>query len=575
MSLTSNFDFAVELEIDIVKQIFHLAFKSEDLFPHNVGPFILNLSGQQVSVKVRVLDDDDRPADLSFKDDKHILFSFPFEMTVETPGAPDPSLTRITMEARVNIPGKLDNWNDGTSDLLGINFADVTDADVEIVSLEGLPTIDITNIAASIHSKYDVVPHTYSDGANVLIVYDDTRDGSLMPPNLATPFDITPTLETVSGTNYVKVIMPIHVHVPQAFYDSYGKITFHRTITTTDTTITLDMTTEPLDASLKTTIDLDTFSPVKSTIIGLLQPRAVAAIAGFGVITEPAFSDAAARTLLKQQIAAYIKQRKYPVYTPQSGDPTQPLTTPVGFLLVAPGVLAILMNRRDSSVADSAPDDFLGTNQLGMAVGRAKVDEIIRGVINAQFPDLAGGGQEIHTSQGSGTLTELNVEPADAGQNGQTAGHLWTTGKVTVHIDCWPDPHVSFEGPIFIDTTLTRTDDACTLTTTGRAGDFDVDQSCCDVFMDLMIPIVGWIVLGITEHLINEVGGELISDIASRQSKIIHPIPPAVNGVAQVSACLTGLTITSGGFIFPGEVSVRRLSTSFEDLADSHHLPGP
>ena len=41
---------------------------------------------------------------------------------------------------------------------------------------------------------------------------------------------------------------------------------------------------------------------------------------------------------------------KYPVYSPDSGDPSRPIGTPVGFLLPADGVLAVLLNRRDSSV---------------------------------------------------------------------------------------------------------------------------------------------------------------------------------------------------------------------------------
>ena len=107
MSLTANFDFCVELGIEQVKEIFHLAFKSEDRYPHNVGPLTRDFTGHQVTINVRVLDDDDRPADLSFQDDKHILFSFPFDLTAETPDSPDPSLSRVTLQVQVDIPAKL------------------------------------------------------------------------------------------------------------------------------------------------------------------------------------------------------------------------------------------------------------------------------------------------------------------------------------------------------------------------------------------------------------------------------------------------------------------------------------
>ena len=112
MNLTSNFDIAVELGIDSVKQIFHLAFKSEDLFPHNIGPIDANVFGQAVQVSITVLDDMTNPADLSFQDPTHILFSIPFQMAVQVPGSPDPSLSEINMQAVISVPGLLTSWPD-------------------------------------------------------------------------------------------------------------------------------------------------------------------------------------------------------------------------------------------------------------------------------------------------------------------------------------------------------------------------------------------------------------------------------------------------------------------------------
>ncbi len=574
MNLTSNFDFAVELGIASVKEIFHLAFKSEDIYPHNVGPISLTLSGQPATIYVRALDDLTDPADLSFRDEKHILFSIPFEITAELPEAPDPSLLHITMKSRAEIPGKLDTWPEGGTDVLGINFADVTPSDVGIPVIEGLPAMGIGNIMAAIHAKYDQVQHTYTLGENVLVVYDDARDPFLSPPNMATPNEIQGALVNAGGKTYVKLTLPIHATVPQADFHSYGRIIVHRELKQTDTTISLDMATEPappLDAQ----VEFDQGGVVASLVAAQLKPLAVSALAGFGTVTQPALTEAAARQLMQQQIAAYVQPRKYPVYSPQSGDSEVPLSTPVGFLLVSEGVLAILMNRRDSSVADFAPDNFLGGRELALAVGRARVMEVIQGVIDEQFPDLKSGGQEIHTDQGDATLKKLTADLSDPGEHGESQGHVWMSGEAEVHIDCWPDPDVSFEGPIFIDTTLERTGEACILTAKGRAGEFDLDQSCCDVLLDLLIPIVGWIVLAITESTIDAVGGAVIKDIAAGQSKVLAPIPPVVNGVAQVSACLTGLEVRRDGFIFPGEISLRRITTSFEDRKAERDQPKP
>lgn len=574
MNLTSNFDFAVELGIASVKEIFHLAFKSEDIYPHNVGPIHLTLSGQQATVNVRALDDMTDPADLSFRDEKHILFSIPFEITAELPDAPDPSLLGITMKSRAEIPGKLDTWPEGGTDVLGINFADVTPTEVGIPSIEGLPAIGISNIMAAVHTKYDQVQHTYTLGQNVLVVYDDARDPFLSPPNMATPNEVQGELVNSGGKTYVKLTFPMHATVPAASFQSYGRIIVHRELTQTDTSISLNMAAEPAPP-LDTKVEFDATGPIADLVAAQLKPLAVSALAGYGVITQPAFTEAAARRLMQEQIAAYVQPRKYPVYSPQSGDSEAPLSTPVGFLLVSDGVLAILMNRRDSSVADFAPDNFLGGRQLALAVGRARVMEVIHGVIDEQFPDLKSGGQEIHTDQGDATLKKLTADLSDPGEHGESQGHVWMKGEAEVHIDCWPDPDVGFEGPIFIDTTLERTEEACILTAKGRAGEFDIDQSCCDVLLDLLIPIVGWIVLAITESTIDSVGGAMIKDIAAGQSKVLAPIPPVVNGVAQVSACLTGLEVRRDGFIFPGEISLRRITTSFEDLKSGGRQPRP
>jgi hypothetical protein len=582
VSLTANFDYCVELGIASVRQIFHLAFKAEDRYPHNVGPFERTFSGRTVTVTVRVMDDETDAADLSFTDERHITFSFPFEITAETPDAPDPALSRVTLRVRVDVPALLTSWAEDGKDVLGLSFEGVQPGDVTVGPIGGLPTIDVGRFAAAVHARYDALPHryTYPPGTeqNVLLLYDDTRDASLSPPNTATPADITVELATSGGDEYLKVTAPIHVDVdisPYGRYLSYGRIIFHRKVERTDTTVTVEMGTEPAAAALRTVVELDNAHPARPLVISSLTPLAVSAVNGFGTITEPAFSESAAQALIQSEVASYLATVRYPVYSPDSGDPARPIGRPVGFLLPADGVLAVLLNRRDDTVEDSAPESFLGGGELAVAVGRAKVDELIDEAIDAEFPDLDSGGQEIHNDEGDATLKELSVVPADAGDHDESVGHLWVTGYAEVHIDCWPDPDASFEGPIYVDATRVDGEEGCTLEVEPHAGDFDIDESCCDVFLDLIIPIVGWVMLAVVESTIDSVGGELIAEITERQGDIVAPIPPVVNGIAEVTGCLTSLTITSRGFILPGEITIRRLDESFEDRADDRDQPRP
>src|SRR3954452_19545716 len=142
VSNTSNFDFCAELSIGAVKQIFHLAFKNESqCFPHNIGPFSRDLGGGLTGiVTAALLDDDDRPADLSFLDDKHIRFDLPVDVTIEIADAPDPALSRITLSATAKVPGHLATWGDDAGNpVLGVSFDDVVPGSVEVADLTVLP----------------------------------------------------------------------------------------------------------------------------------------------------------------------------------------------------------------------------------------------------------------------------------------------------------------------------------------------------------------------------------------------------------------------------------------------------
>jgi hypothetical protein len=292
-------------------------------------------------------------------------------------------------------------------------------------------------------------------------------------------------------------------------------------------------------------------------------------------VTEPWFTSNGASAVLTAEIVDYLKPRRYPMYTPDSGDPEEPLSTPVGFLIPAAEVLAILMNRRDSSVADFAPDDFTGGAQVALGVGPERINEIIQQTIDEEFPGVNDGGFEVENEEGTATLFTLSVSLSDPGEHDVDEGHLWVTGTAEVHIDCWPDPDVSFDGPIFLRVEVTETEEECSMEVKPEAGDFDFDQSCCDVFLDLIIPIVGWIMLAVIESTIDEVGGELATDIAGEQADEINAIPPTVTGVAEVQACLEDLKVSRDGFVFPGKIRVRREGRSFEDLSASGDLPRP
>ena len=579
MSLTSDFDFCAELDLLAIKAIFHLALKNESLFPHNVGPFDRTYSGQAMTISVMLIDDMTNPADLALTDAKTITFTLPIQITAQIPDAPDPSLSQVTLAAAITVPGKLATLTVAGVLELGIDFTGVVASDIGVPTVTGLPVLDAGTFENAIHKKYLTLPaHSFSVPQGTLNLYDGSADTTLMPGNAPGNPAITASLETHGGTQYLKVSLPIWASVPEALgFTSYGTVTFWREVVQTGSSVSVDMSTEPADPTLATQITFATPSPVEPEIVSQLKPLVISELANFGTITEPWFTLATAQQVIAQETATYIAGRQYPMYTPNSGDPANPITDPVGFLLPAAGVLAILMNRRAGNTAadDTAPDDFTAGDQLALAVGRAKLDDTIHDAIEASFPGIDSGNSEINTSHGSATLHTLTVTPSDPGDHGQAQGHLWTQGTATVHIPCWPDPEVSFSGPIFLTMQVTETSTSCSALIVPVMGDFDTDESCCSVFVDLIIPIVGWIMLAVVESTINAVGGALAADYASKEATEIQAIPPVVVGVAQLESCLEGLNVSSQGIVFPGKLRISRDGTSFEDLQAADALPTP
>lgn len=578
MSNTSNFDYCVQFGIDAIKAIFHLALKNEEMFPHNLPPMTRNFGGHQATVSVQLLDDGNDPADLSFRDEKHILFHLPVRILVSIPDAPDPSLATVTLGARIDAPGTLTTWPVDGEDQLGVDFQGVTAADVAVPSVTGLPQLDSARFQAAIHTRYQSQPtHSFTQGGNTLNIYDGTRDLTLSPPNKAGNPEVQAVLESHGGKQYLKITMPIHaaITVPIS-WNSYGTATFWREVVQGTGTVSVTMAAEPGDAALATQIAFDAGGVIGTQVASQLKPLLIARLAAFDPVSEPWFTEAEAKTLIAQEAAAYLAARRFPFYTPRSGDPERPLSTPVGFLLVPTGTLAILMNRRSGSEADDvAPDDFRGSAELALAVGRAELDETIAEAMNDEFPGVNNGGHLVSTEEGDATLLTLSVTPSDPGDHDTAEGHLWVSGTAEVHIDCWPDPDVSFDGPIFLRLKTTETDTECTAVFDPEMGEFDAGQSCCDVFVDLIIPVIGWIMLGVIEAMIDKVGGELAEDFADAQERQMQPIPTFVLGVAELQACLEECLTSSRGLVLPGKLRIRREGTSFEDLAESGDLPRP
>lgn len=578
MSNTSNFDYCVQLGFEAVAEIYHLALKNEEIFPHNLPPHTIDLGGIAAEVVVSLFDDMDRPADIRFTGEKEFTFTIPMDITVEIPDAPDPSLSRINLAARLEAPGMLANWPVDGEDQLGVEFSAIQANQINILDFTGLPTLSNARFRDAIHTKYlEIGVHQFSQGGNTVTIYDGIADPDLDPPNQPGLPEIETAIEVHDGKDYLKVTLPLHANVVNPIsFASYGVATFWREIVMGAGTVSVEFGTQPALAALATQIQFQSSHPAAGVVASALAPMVNTTLSGFGTITEPWFTEAEARVLIAQEAANYLRDLRFPMYTPKSGDPDFPLETPIGFLLVADNTLAILLNRRSGTATDdSAPDNFRGSNMLALAIGRDLLDQVIADSMSEEFPGVNNGGEKITTDEGTANLRKLKVTPSDPGTHGEARGHLWFEGEAEVEIDCWPDPDVSFDGSIFLRLDVTETETECSAEFVVEVGEFDAGQSCCDVFIDIIIPIVGWIMLGVIEGMIDDIGGELAAEIAGEQARQMEPIPGVVIGVAEIQSCLLSVETSSQGLVLPGKLRIRREGTSYEDLQETGNLPKP
>jgi hypothetical protein len=721
VALTGGYDFCIELGIEVVREIFHLAFKQEDRFPHNFGPFERTLTAPggaplTALVRVRVYDEEARPADLRFTDVETLTFTFPIDIDIELVDSPAPDLSHLLIPAVIEVPGKLRRLPASEADgeyALGVDFGEITAGDVVITERAPLPAVDGALLTSAIHDAYErgTFPHQQSQGGFTLTAYDGSRDTSLSPPNesgaeigaalgagdwvevtvpihvggeqdgyslssygtlrffrqlersddavvlhmgqVPAPGDaahatqvtldevpgvdasvfeaalhqayldgvivhqttmggtltlydgtadpalvpahpsaaeITAELEVESGTTYLHIQIPCHAE--QSGFGSFGVLHIHRVVTTTPTQVSVDFAAAPAAPGRETRFEMEIgfLDSILNAYTGGIElamnaigvqsgPNPSGAIveavasafdafsASMGDIVQAAPSDARFDQLLRDEVATHFATLSYPVYTPDPGENDVELSDPVGKLLVGDEILAIQMNPTPGE-PDAVPDNFLGSERLALAVGLQELQRQLDEHIAETFPDLATEGRDRIEEITNRTvwLTSLSVTPG--------SGQFNVSGSATVEVCCWKDPDIDFSGPVYLNVT-SSTEEGCMLDIQGEAGEFDTNQSSCDIVLEIFVPVVGWIVGIVIAVMIDSVGGGIAEEIAEEQEEVISALPPVIFGIAQVSTCLLDVLIRPDGLVMPATVTVERVDRSYEDLDEDRRLPGP
>ena len=104
---------------------------------------------------------------------------------------------------------------------------------------------------------------------------------------------------------------------------------------------------------------------------------------------------------------------------------------------------ALALQLQKQPVACDTPDLFFNGSQFAVSMDHDKCMSIIQPVVDAENSAPAQNIQG-HSVSFSGITATLS----DPGEHSVTTGHIWLDGTAIVHLDCWPDAHIHFSGPI-------------------------------------------------------------------------------------------------------------------------------
>lgn len=208
---------------------------------------------------------------------------------------------------------------------------------------------------------------------------------------------------------------------------------------------------------------------IAATGSGLLQNQVAAAM---NALPDPV-QDTPKQQDVKDLIAAQLVQYGDGLLIPmlKTMPPANPgdmdLTT---FVPTTLGGQALALQIEPQPVPCDVPDFFVVASQFAVSVDKERCDAMIQPVIAAE------NGRTRNIQGHDVTVSGLSATLSDPGDHGVAAGHIWISGEATVHIDCWPDAHINFSGPITI-TPETQADGSVRFHP--HAGQFTADDPCC------------------------------------------------------------------------------------------------
>ena len=369
------------------------------------------------------------------------------------------------------------------------------------------------------HNVQTNVPWPPGPDATVLVT-TDIYDDALGSPGFRGTIEAQ-----VPDQNHVTLVMPGHFRIQGLATPNYVN---------TDMTITVSINVEHGDGFLKLLMSNVQSSDVTVTFAtsSLYDVFAKAALANniatkfrsFGDQEQDFPNNSQVQTMIADRLIAFASNLRIPAFTPQPPanstdiDLTTFVPTTINQLVLA----LQLVKLSDGTVCDT-PTVFAQTTGFALAISASEAMNLIGPIATNNLGDRHVDGYDI-------TLNHLNIVLADPGEHNQEKGHLWASGDFDVHVDCWPNPNITFSGPIFLTPQMASDG---TVTFTSQAGNFTSSDACCS-------------------HLDPSQIAALISGTQSTP----FVLPNNFSGVGTLALSVTSADIFAAGIVINGDFSV-------------------
>jgi len=544
MSLTGGYEAAFELREEVVRDIFFEAWRSGGI-PHEIlsdgtvagysTHAIVQITEAGMSSRLDLRFDTPLPSG--------VRISLPLDLQITVADAPAPSINPIAFACALDITAPLQALPDarGNRELV-LNLAGLPDSQIAVV-MPAEPVISVTAelIEDGLHKAYDdgKIPHSvpYAWGGTTIQI--DVEDDDADPGR-----QIRFTLDAADrGT----VTLPLFIYVAGGIEQTVlvhnvklvrdGDILKIRFADVQAADIEASALLSPYNTLIATMVrsygEYPVFVPGNDTIAGLVRDAVRERLDTWGADGDG----------------------KIHIFTPNAVE-NSPIEIVDFTPVVKPGFLAVLFNPMTGVpgvvVDASAVENFIPEGKkFAQCLAEPVVQRMIDQALQEKILDEngCGGWPCTFDHEIEGHDVTLTSKPRFTFHD----GYIQMNGSASVAIDCWFDPDVDYEAKVRF---YFETDESGNKVIKPDVYEEDVNLSCLDWFLGLIIIIYGWICLIVVTTVIDAVGGEVVEAEGDKIAEGTKYLAGEIHGVGEVTTELDQIDIKPGGIILSGGVFV-------------------